>query len=400
MANRSAIPVKQLFRTIAINIIAAALSTSALSASRSVVVNFHNETDSTLTLTSSGFSASGYGEWVTKPPQIVRAHASAKWKSQSSKTLKGVGGSVTYMMSGHGSVRLAWDNPFVGSNSYDFTTPDGFTVKQSAGKGNDATVDMTLEAGGAFHVTAFNVDKVLQPGDFMFKYVANLKKPGHGLVGLFTAAIDVTQRAFKAGSKEWNEFVESEHLNFHKALAKGDPNCVHMGIYVGGGKIAEANGTSMSDAAVAHWDLFKDHKNEVWFIFRSKDKNFASQVATVANAWANGRMKYLIPAEAVITNAWFGPKAKGKALTYAEAYGVAGGPPSVSRMFCSEFAVAVSQCAASKIYSDQAKKKMTLDQLDKLPIQVKLDSFASPATVYGVFDQSGAFEIQGPIHVG
>lgn len=122
----------------------AAISSSALSAARSVVVRFHNETEVALTLVGSGFTGTGYGEWVTKPPQTVPAQATAQWKCQSSMALKGVGGYAIYSMPGHGNVSLGWDSPYVGNNSYKCSVGAPFAIEKAGGTGDNATVTFTL----------------------------------------------------------------------------------------------------------------------------------------------------------------------------------------------------------------------------------------------------------------
>ena len=246
-------------------------------------------------------------------------------------------------------------------------------------------------------VTRYNIDSILRPGDFLFKYLGSDNKTGLPVIGVaFEKLITFGQQAYKAGSGAWNSVVGKDNPVMREAKAKGNPNAVHMGIYVGRGLVAEAYGTSLQGASVSQHGLFTEHNYQNWFIFRPKDTLFARTVTEVATTWANGRIKYLIPAEAAITNSWFGPAAKEKALMYAEAYSTIGGPPAVARMFCSQFAVAAAQSAAIKLYLSPSNT--TAAQLDLLPTHVKLDSFSSPVTVFGEWEQSGAFEMIGPIY--
>lgn len=247
--------------------------------------------------------------------------------------------------------------------------------------------------------TKFNIDSLLRPGDFLFKYLGTDNKTGLPLPGvIFEKLITAGQMAYKAGSRAWNSLVDNENSGLHKALAKGNANAVHMGIYIGNGIVAEAYGTTLDGASITKWGLFAAHNYQSWYVFRPKDTAFARLVSEVAANWSNGRIKYLIPAEAAITNSWFGPAAKEKALIYAKAFSTIGGPPSVSKMFCSEFAIAAAQSAAAKLYLYQANAPITADQLDQLPTYLKLDSFSSPVTVFGEWEHSGAFEMFGPIY--
>ena len=249
-------------------------------------------------------------------------------------------------------------------------------------------------------VSKFNVDSMLRPGDFMFKYLGTDNKTGLPTIGVvFEKLITAGQMVYKTGSSLWNSVAGNENGPMRKALAKGNPNSVHMGIYIGNGQIAEAYGTSLSGASINKWHLFTDHNYQTWFVFRPKDSTFARQVTEVAANWATGRIKYLIPAQAAVTNSWFGPSAKEKALTYGDAYSTIGGPPTVSKMFCSQFAIAAAQSTGIRLYLDPSNTPITAEQLDKLPAHLKLDSFSSPVTVFGEWERSGAFDMIGPVYV-
>ncbi len=248
-------------------------------------------------------------------------------------------------------------------------------------------------------VTKFNIDSLLRPGDFLFKYLGTDNKSGLPLAGVvFEKLIMAGQSVYKAGSGIWNAVVDTANSGFHSAMAKGNPNAVHLGIYIGNGMVAEAYGTSLEGASVTKWSLLDAHNFQSWHAFRPKDTVFARMATEVAANWATGRMKYLVPAEAAVTNSWFGPTAKEKALVYANAYNEPGGPPSVSKMFCSQFVIAVSQSAGARLYLGQANGILTASQLDQLPSFLKMDSFSSPVTVFGEWEKSGAFYMFGPLY--
>ena len=271
--------------------------------------------------------------------------------------------------------------------------------EKTAMKFNTMTTAGLLALSNNMVATKFNIDSFLRPGDILFKYMGTDNKTGLPLAGVvFEKLITAGQIAYKQGSGAWNDLVDSENAGLHKALAKGNPNAVHMAIYLGNGMVAEAYGTTLDDASVNKWGLFAAHNYQSWYVFRPKDTVFARLVTEVAANWSNGRMKYLIPAEAAITNSWFGPAAKEKALVYANAFSTIGGPPSVSKMFCSQFIIAASQSAAARLYLNNANAIITTDQLEQLQKWLKLDSFSSPVTVFGEWESSGAFEMFGPIY--
>ena len=99
-----------------------------------------------------------HGEWTDPPPQLIGNKA--EWQSESSGVMTGTEGRVTYQIEDIdgkrlGELSLHWDNPFVGSNSYDesvvpaatHTDLNGFSVLHLGGDGNDATVRFQLHNG-------------------------------------------------------------------------------------------------------------------------------------------------------------------------------------------------------------------------------------------------------------
>lgn len=111
-------------------------------AARSVTITFQNETDTTLTKLSEHLD---HGEWDVHPPQVIGPHAVVSWKSESNGFMTGTQGSAAYQMANRpGQVQVSWDNPYVGSNSYRQSAPQGFTIGESGGSGDDAQVAFTL----------------------------------------------------------------------------------------------------------------------------------------------------------------------------------------------------------------------------------------------------------------
>jgi Bacterial tandem repeat domain 1 len=99
-----------------------------------------------------------HGEWTTEPPLLMGDRG--EWASESAGFATGTEGRVTYQIEDDvgnrvGELGLHWDNPFVGSNSYDesvaprATSPidQGFSVVHVGGGGNDANVTFMLLSG-------------------------------------------------------------------------------------------------------------------------------------------------------------------------------------------------------------------------------------------------------------
>jgi triacylglycerol esterase/lipase EstA (alpha/beta hydrolase family) len=120
-------------------------------AARSTHVTLTNRTGKNLTKTNDSLD---HGIWTDRPPLLIGDRG--EWESESDGFLTGTEGRVTYGIDGGGEVRLHWDNPFVGSNSYDQSvapqaTPDGvgggFSVVHRGGSGDNATVEFILSNG-------------------------------------------------------------------------------------------------------------------------------------------------------------------------------------------------------------------------------------------------------------
>lgn len=96
-----------------------------------------------------------HGEWTNQPPLLIGNRGD--WESESNGFATGTEGHVTYQIEDDearriGELRLHWDNPFVGSNSYDESvapaaasaTDAGFSIVHSGGGGDNASVTFTL----------------------------------------------------------------------------------------------------------------------------------------------------------------------------------------------------------------------------------------------------------------
>ncbi len=174
-----------------------------------------------------------------------------------------------------------------------------------------------------------SADAVLKRGDVLVKFLGP------------NTPITATEKITMEGQEVFQRFSGDIDLK------KGDPRCFHVAIYLGGGKTAEANGGDVTTACVGPFTI-DDHAGYVFQVFRPADARLADAAAKVAETWANPRrMKYLVPA-VVVKNASFGPLARIEALTYGKAADMAGGPPDVKKMFCSEFVLASYQAAFVK----------------------------------------------------
>lgn len=120
-------------------------------AARSTEIQFFNETPHTLTKIGEGLS---HGEWTTEPPNVIPPQTSAQWESESDGFATGTEGTADYRISDDLGdlggvppplqVHLHWDNPFIGSNSYDESAPAAFLLARTGGGGDNATVRYSM----------------------------------------------------------------------------------------------------------------------------------------------------------------------------------------------------------------------------------------------------------------
>ena len=117
-------------------------------AARSTVVELVNETGYQLRL----IQASAEGEWNgPPPPQRIEPGAFVRWTSQSARDFTGTQGRAEYAVGGSGAaIHLHWDNPYLGSNSYDEQSPAGLRLQRSGGGGDDATILWRLDQTAGF----------------------------------------------------------------------------------------------------------------------------------------------------------------------------------------------------------------------------------------------------------
>ncbi|MEU0381938.1 aegerolysin family protein [Streptomyces cyaneofuscatus] len=87
-----------------------------------------------------------HGCWTTDmlPPDTVANGAQPIWQSESCGFMTGTEGKVTYALPGGGEVRMHWNNPYSGSNSYSCVVPAGYQCDKYGGSGNNASVTFDL----------------------------------------------------------------------------------------------------------------------------------------------------------------------------------------------------------------------------------------------------------------
>ena len=115
-------------------------------AARSVTINFDNTTDVALVFAKSHLD---HGIWGTNPPARIEAGASVSWEAESSGVATGTEGYADFSLElgpgSSGTVHVYFDNPFVGSNSYDQSAPAAYALNRVGdGSGDDSTAHWVL----------------------------------------------------------------------------------------------------------------------------------------------------------------------------------------------------------------------------------------------------------------
>jgi hypothetical protein len=112
-------------------------------ASRSTVVILVNATDHDLQLTHATLQ---HGIWSDEmyPPLAIAKKSRGQWESESDGFMTGTEGSATWHLAAVGQVKITWDNPYVGSNSYSQSAPKKYKITHDGGSGDNATVTFTL----------------------------------------------------------------------------------------------------------------------------------------------------------------------------------------------------------------------------------------------------------------
>jgi hypothetical protein len=217
-------------------------------------------------------------------------------------------------------------------------------------------------AAASFTVTAATADKVLQPGDVFLKF--SLQK-----------AEQLTQTLIKTAQK----IVKKVSDFFGIAQKKGDPTGFHSGLYLGGGRVAEAYGGDLSSARVGIRGL-EHHDGYLLKVYRPRDTELAKRAVEVATRWANATMGYLVPIR-TLRSADFGRFARAEALQYGRDASRAGGPKGFKKMFCSQFVLAAYQAAA--VSAQLAKRPRLAASEVRVPLGVRVHAAnSSPLTLH------------------
>jgi hypothetical protein len=123
---------------------------AAQAAARSTDVRLINLTGCDLTRFDYGLD---HGEWTNEPPWLIIASQIGSWESESNGFMTGTEGHAAFLTSDctnralrHKVIRVYWDNPYVGSNSYDYNGTDpAFRVPRVGGGGDNASVTFYAE---------------------------------------------------------------------------------------------------------------------------------------------------------------------------------------------------------------------------------------------------------------
>lgn len=115
-------------------------------ASRNVNVCFDNQTDVPIYRKTFGLV---HGIWIRDivPPEYIAKKQQGYWGSESDGLMTGTEGYAEYYVASRdsqGVVRVTWDNPWGGRNSYDQSAPRGYNISRSGGEGDNASVTFTL----------------------------------------------------------------------------------------------------------------------------------------------------------------------------------------------------------------------------------------------------------------
>ena len=217
------------------------------------------------------------------------------------------------------------------------------------------------------YVNVENADQILKPGDIMMKRLSDASPAT-------TIGISISE-----------SFIQNLHGTLGSSDASaGDPQVVHAAIYVGKGETAEAHGSTTGESAGVGLRRLSKHAGYIWYVYRPQDAALGAEAAAIARTWATGRMGYALPFSVPFSDSSFGPRARSEALEYARAANVAGGPPGMDKMFCSQFVLAAYQAAyVTRLL--KAKPALRADEITMYPGVDKQPSNTSPLVMHGHF---------------
>jgi hypothetical protein len=117
-------------------------------AARSVAITFVNQTNMTLY---QGYWDLDHGIWNGGPPGSIAPGLQYKFENDSDGFMTGAEGKVCYACvnpdgTWNGQVRISWDDPFVGSDSFngEAVFVNGATIKTNYSGGDNAAVTFTF----------------------------------------------------------------------------------------------------------------------------------------------------------------------------------------------------------------------------------------------------------------
>lgn len=243
-----------------------------------------------------------------------------------------------------------------------------------------APKNMPHPDGQAFAIiNAASADGALKPGDIMFKLL-------NDKASLSTKSITDGQKLIKLLDDKYNSAVHA-----------GDPMAVHVIVYLGNGRTAEAHNGKGDDNGVIRRSI-NDHDSSLFYVMRPVNRVLAKRVVEIADTWATGRMKYRMPLKTASTSA-FGPVAHADAYMYGKFASTAGGPKTDFDMFCSQFAIAVYQAAI--VEEEMKHSKVFFPENIKMLFGVDVHAAnTTPMTFHGrLLEANLNFEQQGRVFV-
>jgi hypothetical protein len=112
-------------------------------AARSIDATIANQTPHRLIRTD---SQAVHGGFTTEAPAAVDPNAQGQFSMESNGFATGCEGYATYRMDGvAGTLRLHFNNPYIGGNDYSATsTPAGYSCSRTGGEGHNAVVTFTV----------------------------------------------------------------------------------------------------------------------------------------------------------------------------------------------------------------------------------------------------------------
>ncbi|WP_433180480.1 aegerolysin family protein [Actinoallomurus sp. CA-150999] len=127
----------------------ASIPPASADSARSVEVFLNNLTRCDLTLVTTRLD---HGKFEVRPPQLILLGDQGRWESVSDGIATGTEGEADYFTqscrnpaNNNKRIHFHWDNPFIGSNSYDSAGTDGaFRSNIVGGSGNHAGVSVSF----------------------------------------------------------------------------------------------------------------------------------------------------------------------------------------------------------------------------------------------------------------